>query len=132
MWMLWHILQLSYSCFNMEVYMTIPSLTPDAVVECFYALRRFMLCKTWYHMILIFSKYYPCLCCVKVDKICIQYRCYYVIWLIQPLLRRKPAFKISISKGKPHGKIIYDKRYEFSFHIVNFPFLNDGVPLAPL
>ena len=37
---------------------------------------------------------------------------------------------ISISNGKLHTKI-YDKRDDFSFPIVNFPFLDGDVPLAP-
>lgn len=37
---------------------------------------------------------------------------------------------ISISQGSLHTKI-YDKRDDFSFPIVNFPFLDGDVPLAP-
>ena len=37
---------------------------------------------------------------------------------------------ISVSHGKLHTKI-YDKRDDFSFPIVNFPFLDGVVPLAP-
>ena len=37
---------------------------------------------------------------------------------------------ISISNGKLHTKI-YDKRDDFSFPIVNFPFLDGDVPLGP-
>ena len=37
---------------------------------------------------------------------------------------------ISISNGKLHTRI-YDKRDDFSFPIVNFPFLDGDVPLAP-
>ena len=37
---------------------------------------------------------------------------------------------INISQGQLKTKI-YDKRDDFSFHIVNFPFLDGDVPLAP-
>ena len=50
------------------------------------------------------------------------------------MLIRKPRFldlDLSISNGIGSSKI-YDKRYDFNFEIVNFPFLDRDVPRSPL
>ena len=50
------------------------------------------------------------------------------------MLIRKPRFldlDLFISNGIGSSKI-YDKRYDFNFEIVNFPFLDRDVPRSPL
>ena len=57
---------------------------------------------------------------METQNICRFFICYFICW-------RKEDLHLSISDGFVKTKI-YDKRDNFDFDIVNFPFLNGDVP----